>query len=384
MPSEGGPVSPRDPSTGLEEVLADNANLRRHASSVAHDFNNLLAVITGYAEMMLRRLRPDDPLRRNAEAIKRATEWGAALAQQFLAGSRQPAPPPTPVDLNQLVGNVARVLQPLLGESIELVTRLDGELGRVSANPHQIGQVIMNLVVNARDAMPQGGRLTVETANVGQVVMLAVSDTGCGMDNETRARLFEPYFTTKEPGRGTGVGLSTVYDVVTRCGGQISVMSDAGAGATFKIYLPRVPEPKAPAEASATPAATAVPPTAGGKTVLVVENEREVRDLIREILQLQNYGVLEASDRDEALALSSQHAGGIDLMIVDVGMPPSLADEWVTRVRVTRPDVKVLYVSGYLAETGSVDVPKLGLLLQKPFTVGAFTKAIGMVMARPK
>jgi CheY-like chemotaxis protein len=382
MTSEGGAVSPRDPSAGLEEALADNASLRRHASSVAHDFNNLLSVITGYTEMMLRRLRPDDPLRRNAEAIKRATEWGAALAQQILAGSRRPPAAPTPVDLNQLVGNVTRVLQPLLGESIELVTRLDSGLGLVSANPHQIGQVIMNLVVNARDAMPQGGRLTIETANVSQVVMLAVSDTGCGMDNETRARLFEPYFTTKEPGRGTGVGLATVYDVVTHLGGQISVMSDAGAGSTFKIYLPRVPETAPTAEAPAAPSGVGAP--ADGKTVLVVENEREVRDLIREILQLQSYVVLEASDRDEALALSSQHAGRIDLMVVDVGMPPSFADEWVARVRVTRPEVRVLYVSGYLADGGSVDAPKLGLLLQKPFTVGAFTKAIGMVMARAK
>jgi CheY-like chemotaxis protein len=382
MTSEGGAVSPRDPSAGLEEALADNASLRRHASSVAHDFNNLLSVITGYTEMMLRRLRPDDPLRRNAEAIKRATEWGAALAQQILAGSRRPPAAPTPVDLNQLVGNVTRVLQPLLGESIELVTRLDSGLGLVSANPHQIGQVIMNLVVNARDAMPQGGRLTIETANVSQVVMLAVSDTGCGMDNETRARLFEPYFTTKEPGRGTGVGLATVYDVVTHLGGQISVMSDAGAGSTFKIYLPRVPETAPTAEAPAAPSGVGAP--ADGKTVLVVENEREVRDLIREILQLQSYVVLEASDRDEALALSSQHAGRIDLMVVDVGMPPSFADEWVARVRVTRPEIRVLYVSGYLADGGSVDAPKLGLLLQKPFTVGAFTKAIGMVMARAK
>jgi len=381
MTSEGGAVSPGDPSAGLEEALADIASLRRHASSVAHDFNNLLSVITGYTEMMLRRLRPDDPLRRNAEAIKRATEWGAALAQQILAGSRRPLPAPTPVDLNQLVGNVTRVLQPLLGDNIELVTRLESELGLVSANPHQIGQVIMNLVVNARDAMPQGGRLTIETANVNQVVMLAVSDTGCGMDNETRARLFEPYFTTKEPGRGTGVGLATVYDVVTQLGGQISVMSDAGAGSTFKIYLPRVPEP-APVETPAAPPGASAP--VDSKTVLVVENEREVRDLIREILQLQNYVVLEASDRDEALALSIQHAGRIDLMVVDVGVPPSFADEWVTRVRAARPDVRVLYVSGYLAEAGSVDAPRLGLLLQKPFTVGAFSKAISMVMTRAK
>jgi two-component system cell cycle sensor histidine kinase/response regulator CckA len=381
MTSEGGAVSPRDPSAGLEEALADIASLRRHASSVAHDFNNLLSVITGYTEMMLRRLRPDDPLRRNAEAIKRATEWGAALAQQILAGSRRPPPAPTPVDLNQIVGNVTRVLQPLLGDNIELVTRLESELGLVSANPYQIGQVIMNLVVNARDAMPQGGRLTIETANVSQVVMLAASDTGCGMDNETRARLFEPYFTTKEPGRGTGVGLATVYDVVTQLGGQISVMSDAGAGSTFKIYLPRVPE-TAPVETPVAPSGASAP--VDSKTVLVVENEREVRDLIREILQLQNYVVLEASDREEALALSSQHADRIDLMVVDVGMPPSFADEWVARVRAARPDVRVLYVSGYLAEAGSVDPPRLGLLLQKPFTVGAFSKAISMVMTRAK
>ena len=374
-------MSPHDPSAGLEEALADNASLRRHASSVAHDFNNLLSVITGYTEMILRRLRPDDPLRRNAEAIKRATEWGAALAQQILAGSRRPPAAPTPIDLNQLVGNVTRVLQPLLGDNIELVAQLESGLGLVSANPHQIGQVIMNLVVNARDAMPHGGRLTIETANVSQVVMLAVSDTGCGMDNETRARLFEPYFTTKEPGRGTGVGLATVYDVVTHLGGQISVMSDAGAGSTFKIYLPRVPETAPTVEAPAIPSVGA---TADSKTVLVVENEREVRDLIREILQMQSYVVLEASDRDEALALVSQHTGRIDLMVVDVGMPPSSADEWITRVRTTRPEVRVLYVSGYLAETGSVNAPKLGLLLQKPFTVGAFTKAISAVMSRTK
>jgi two-component system cell cycle sensor histidine kinase/response regulator CckA len=381
--TEGGTVSARDQSARLEQALADNATLRRHASSVAHDFNNLLAVITGYTEMMLKRLRADDPLRRNAEAIKRATEWGSALAQQILSGSRRPAPAPVPVDLNQLVGNVTRVLQPLLGDAIELVTRLSPSLARVSANPHQIGQVIMNLVVNARDAMPNGGRLTIETGNVGQAVMLAVGDTGCGMDDETRARLFEPYFTTKEPGRGSGLGLATVYDVVTQCGGQISVMSDAGAGSTFKIYLPRVAETPTRSHTSTLPP---LPAAAGAesKTVLVVENEREVRDLIREILHLQNYVVLEAGDRDEALALSEQHRDRIDLMVVDVGIPPSFADEWVIRVRASRPEIKVLYVSGYLSDSASIDAPKLGPLLQKPFTVGAFTKAIGLVLSRTK
>jgi CheY-like chemotaxis protein len=381
--SESGAVSARDASARLEEALAENASLRRHASSVAHDFNNLLAVITGYTEMMLKRLRVDDPMRRNAEAIKRATEWGSALTQQVLSGSRRAAPAPVPVDLNQLVGNVTRVLQPLLGEAIELVTRLSPSLARVSANPHRIGQVIMNLVVNARDAMPNGGRLTIETSNVGQTVMLAVGDTGCGMNDETRARLFEPYFTTKEPGRGSGLGLATVYDVVTQCGGQISVASDAGAGSTFKIYLPRIPETAQSADAPAAPAMPAMP-VAEGRTVLVVENEREVRDLIREILQLQNYVVLEATDRDEALAFSERHPGRIDLVVVDVGSPPSFADEWVVLVRTSRPDVKVLYVSGYLGETTSADAPKLGPLLQKPFTVGAFTKAIGLVLGRAK
>jgi len=374
-----GSAAPREQTARLEQALADNASLRRHASSVAHDFNNLLAVITGYTEMMLKRLRADDPLRRNAEAIKRATEWGTALAQQVLLGNRRPSAQSVPVDLNQIVGNVTRVLQPLLGDAIELVTRLSPSLARVSANPHQIGQVIMNLVVNARDAMPSGGRLTIETGNVGQTVMLAVGDTGCGMDDETRARLFEPYFTTKEPGRGSGLGLATVYDVVTQCGGQISVTSGSGAGSTFKIYLPRATEPSAP---PLTPISAAAP--SDGKTVLVVENEREVRDLVREILQLQNHVVLEAGNRDEALALSQQHPGPIDLMVVDVGIPPSFADEWVTRVRASRPEIKVLYVSGYLSDNASFDAPKLGPLLQKPFTVGSFTKAIGLVLSRTK
>jgi signal transduction histidine kinase len=262
---EEGALSARDQSARLERALTDNATLGRHASSVVHDFNNLLMVITGCTEMMLKRLRADDPLRRNAEAIQRATEWGSALVQQILSGTRRTIPAPVPVDLSQLVGNVTPVLQPLLGDAIELVTRLSPSLAPVSANPHQIGQVIMNLVVNARDAMPNGGRLTIETGNVGQAVMLAVGDTGCGMDAETRARLFEPHFTTKEPGRGSGLGLATVYDVVvTRCGGQISVISDVGAGSTFKIYLPRVAATAIAAHTSTLP----LLPTAGadGKT----------------------------------------------------------------------------------------------------------------------
>ena len=204
-------------------------------------------------------------------------------------------------------------------------------------------------------------------------VMLSVSDTGSGMDDETRARLFEPYFTTKEPGRGTGLGLATVHDIVTQFGGQISVLSDAGSGSTFKIYLPRVDETVAPAGAPRR--------SAGAQTVLVVDDESEVRDLIREILQLQDYVVLEAGDRESAFALAGRHAGAIDLMVVDAGVPSMLADEWVKRVRVTRPAIKVVYVSGYLSDEGSMAAPTLGPLLQKPFTVGAFTKLVRLVLS---
>src|SRR5258705_932960 len=203
------------------------------------------------------------------------------------------------------------------------------------------------------------------------------------MQERGPAALSEPYFTTKAPGGGGGLGRATFDDVVTRCGGKIRVTSDAGAGSTFKIYLPRVPETAAPAETSAAPAIPAAP-APEVRTVLVVENEREVRDLIREILQLQNYVVLEAGDRDEALAFSAQDAGRIDLMVVDVGIPPSFADDWGVPVRASRPPIKGLYASGYLSETASVNAPKLGPLLQKPFTVGAFTKAIGLVLGRPK
>src|SRR5262249_19466088 len=245
------------------------------------------------------------------------------------------------------------------------------------------GDGCVRLVVRGGRVGGTGGPVTREPCNVGQVVGLAVGQTGGGMDEAPRARLFEPYFTTKEPGRGSGLGLATVYDVVTQSGGQISVTSDTGAGSTFKIYLPRVPEGGLPFETLAPPPAAAASATEG-QTVPVVENEREVRDLIREILQLQNYVVLEAGDHDEALALSREHGGRIDLMVVDVGIPPSFADEWVVRMRGSRPEIKVLYVSGYLSDSASVDAPKLGPLLQKPFTVGSFTKAIGLVLGRAK
>jgi CheY-like chemotaxis protein len=363
----------------LDEALAENERLRRLARSVAHDLNNILAVVTGYSELILRGLRPNDPLRGNAESIKKATEWGIALAQDVLAAVRRQPAAATPVDLNQLVANVGRVLQPIVGERIEVVTRLDPALGRVNVNQGQMGQVLMNLVVNARDAMPNGGRLTLETCRAGEEVLLSVSDTGSGMDAVTREHMFEPYFTTKEPGKGTGLGLSTVHDVVIQNGGRIEVASDTGEGSTFTIYLPVYDEGPEPEE---TPAPARGDVTAGaGRTVLLVEDEGEVRMLIREILQMHGYDVLEARDRAHALQLGARYPGTMDLVIVSVARPGPATDEVVQDVVAARPGIKVLYVSGYLEDHEEwVGHPRLGPVLQKPFTVADLTDTIARVL----
>jgi len=369
----------QDVHAKLEEVLADSENLRRLTRSVVHDINNLLSVITGYTELMLRHLRPSDPLHRNVESIRKAAEWGGALVQQIVASLRKQPTATMSVDLNELVANITRVIQPLVGDRIDMVSHLEPRLPPVHVNPGQMGQVLMNLVINARDAMPQGGRLTVETRRAASEVVLRVSDTGSGIDARTRPRLFEPYFTTKSPGKGTGLGLATVYDVVTQNNGRIEVTSDADEGTTFAVFLPALAENE-PLGASAGSGAVQVTT----KTVLLVEDEGEVRGLIRDILKLYGYAVLEARDRGDALALCGRHEGTIDLVIASVSKPGPATDELIQDVLATRAGIKVLYLSGYLEDDEEAEsAARFGPVLRKPFTVAAFVDAVRQVLVVP-
>lgn len=371
----------------LQEALARNASLMRELDAlgrltraVAHDVNNVLTLITHHTDQVLRRLAPGDPSRANLDGVKRAVEWGATLARRLLRQDSGTAAA-TPLDLNRVVRGLTPILAPLLGDRVELVTRLAHDLGAVSASPGQIEQVLMNLVVNARDAMPKGGRVTIETANVeggagdqqarSVYVTLVVTDNGSGMDAATQARLFEPYFTTKAPGRGTGLGLSVAYEIVKRHGGQIAVTSEPDHGSVFTVYLPRV----APAAQSLEPVA---PPPQGLETVLVVEHEGEVRELIRDVLELYKYTVMEAHDAADALALAERYEGVIDLALVDVVVPGMAVGDLVGRLTASRPVLKVLYLSGFLEDEPD---PLTGrAVIQKPFTVTALAARVREVL----
>jgi PAS domain S-box-containing protein len=376
----------------LEDQLRQSQKMEaigRLAGGIAHDFNNLLTVINGYSELTYQGLSADDPNRSNVEHIKQAGARAAALTGQLLAFSRRQVLALKVLDLNAVVTNMDKMLQRVIGEDIALATVLQPGLGRVKADPGQIEQVILNLAVNARDAMPQGGKLTIETKNVeldrtyadqhiavqpGPYVLLAVSDTGCGMDKETQARIFEPFFTTKEKGKGTGLGLSTVYGIVKQSGGYIWAYSEPGRGATFKVYLPRVEE----AVATVEPRALSAESQRGSETILLVEDEAGVRMLARTVLEAKGYTVLEARHSEEALALSGQHAGPIHLMVSDVVMPGMSGRELAERVKSARPNMKVLYVSGYTDDA----VVRHGVLesgtafLQKPFTPNALARKV--------
>jgi two-component system cell cycle sensor histidine kinase/response regulator CckA len=363
------------------------------AGGIAHDFNNLLTVISGYSELLLRGLDQGDSTRSKVEEIQKAGERAASLTRQLLAFSRKQVLQPKVLNLNAIVADVDKMLGRLIGEDIDLLTVLAPSLGQIKADPGQIEQVILNLAVNARDAMPQGGKLTIETANVyldnqyagkhiavrpGHYVRLAASDTGCGMDGETQARIFEPFFTTKEQGKGTGLGLSTVYGIVKQSGGNIWVYSEVGKGTTFKIYLPRVDEVVESEEARDLSADL----RQGRETVLLAEDEEQVRRMTRMILEMHGYHVLEASGGAEALAIYKEHEGQIDLIMTDVVMPQMSGRELAQSLETLRPGIKVLYLSGYTDDA----IVRHGLLdqevafLQKPFTPDALLRKVRAVL----
>jgi PAS domain S-box-containing protein len=355
------------------------------AGGVAHDFNNLLTVIVGYSELLQSRLAPDGQENRMISEIRRAAEQAASLTAQLLAFGRRQVLQPRILDLNAVVAATKKMLERLIGEHIHLVTELDPSIGTVKADPSQIQQVIMNLSVNARDAMPKGGTLTIRTENQrfergqthndvavtpGDYVVLSVDDTGCGMNKQTQDRIFEPFFTTKELGKGTGLGLSTVYGIVKQSGGYVWVDSAPGQGSTFTIYLPQVGEPLPAAKAD-----TAVAASSGTGTVLLVEDEETVRNMARTCLEMSGYRVIEASDGVEALHLVQSQTGPIDLLLTDVVMPFMTGPELAEQVTTFFPKIKVLYMSGY-SDREFVDAsvpPATGNYLQKPFSPRALT-----------
>jgi len=364
----------------------------RLAGGIAHDFNNLLMVISGYTQILQGELKGDSPLRKAATEIEKAADRAAALTRQLLAFSRKQVLSPKVLDLNALVLDNLKMLPRLIGEDIEVVNAPGADLGRIKADPGQLAQVILNLAVNARDAMPQGGKIVLETANVqfeegytqkhtsmppGEYVMLAISDTGAGMDADTQSHIFEPFFTTKGQ-QGTGLGLSTVYGIVKQSGGYIWLYSEPGKGTTFKIYFPRVSETEVPARADA-PARKAV---AGKETILLVEDEPTLRELVRRFLERHQYTVLEAEGGRAALDIVAQYTGRIHLLLTDIVMPDMNGRELARRLLRLRPGTPVIYMSGYTERTiqqnGELE-PGLAFL-QKPFTEEVLTEKVQAVL----
>ena len=365
----------------------------RLAGGVAHDFNNLLTVITGYAELLLAGGGTQASQRTALHEIQRAAERGGALTHQLLAFSRgQPFTPKT-VELNALLVHMQKMLSRLIGEDIELITVAAAEPATIRTDPGQLEQVVMNVVVNARDAMPGGGKLIVETANAqvdqmyagpnvdlkpGRYVVLAISDNGVGMDAETVTHLFEPFFTTKAPGKGTGLGLATAYGIVKQSGGAISVYSEPGRGTTVKIYLPST-EAKAAEAAEQEPAAA----QRGSETILVLEDEARVRKLVCEVLAGHGYHVLEAVRGEEAMRMASEYKGCIHLLLTDVVMPEMSGPQALEQIRARHPNMKVLFMSGYTDEAmmhhGILDSG--APFLQKPFLPDALAQKVRDVLA---
>jgi signal transduction histidine kinase/CheY-like chemotaxis protein len=368
----------------------------RLAGGVAHSFNNLLLVIQGHARFLQNSLGLGDGLQKYPKEILKTAEHAASLTRQLLAFSRKQILQPKVLDLNTLISQTTELLPSLLGPDIELVLYLDPALGRVRADPGQVEQVIMNLVVNARDAMPEGGRLTIETTNMrpywlssahpeleGQPgVMLAVSDNGCGMDEETRSRIFEPFFSTKEKGKGTGLGLSMVYGTVEQSGGSIKVLSEPGRGTTIQIWLPRVEESEEVAGLPQPKELLEAKPILGTETVLLAEDDQGVRNVAREFLKMKGYRVLEAGNATEAIRIAQESTETIHLLLTDIVMPGLKGEELVARVTSIRPDVKVLYMSAYTEDA----IVNLGILapgtnfIEKPFGPDELARKVRKVL----
>jgi two-component system, cell cycle sensor histidine kinase and response regulator CckA len=365
----------------------------RLAAGVAHDFNNILTAISGHSALLLRALDPGDARRKNAEQIEKCAYLAATLTRQLLIFSRKQAIEPRVLNLNDVLRNIERMLKRLIGEDIELRTDLDPAVGSIKADPGQLEQVIMNLAVNARDAMPNGGKILARTANVtvealspkallglkaGRYVLLALSDTGTGMTDDVKAHLFEPFFTTKPPGKGTGLGLATCFGIVQQSAGHIEVESQLAQGTTFTLYFPWV-------EAAALPAHTAdlaTPVSGGTETVLLVEDEAVVRDLAAANLRELGYTVLEAGNGEEALRLARQHGERIDLALTDVVMPIMGGKEMADALRESHPTTKVLFTSGYSEEViGRHGVLRPGIaFLQKPYLAPTLARRVREVL----
>jgi signal transduction histidine kinase/ActR/RegA family two-component response regulator len=364
----------------------------RLAGGIAHDFNNAIGVIVGYSALMKEGLAPDNKLVRYADEVSKAGHRAASLTRQLLAFSRKQVIQPTVIDLNSTLREMEKMLHRLIGEDIQLTIVLAPDLGRVKADAGQLDQILMNLAVNARDAMPQGGKLIIETSNAeldesnlsghtyakpGRYVMISVSDTGCGMDKETISHIFEPFYTTKGPGKGTGLGLSTVYGIVKQSEGYIWVYSEPGKGARFKIYFPRI-------EAAADPTARApeVAVAAGSETILLVEDDESMRNLTRTCLESNGYRVLDVANGESAIQTVAHHKGPIHLLLTDVVMPGISGRQLAESLSLSRPEMKCLYMSGYtadlIAQHGVLD-PQVALL-EKPFTKEALLRRVRQVL----
>ena len=384
----------------LEEQLRQAQKMEavgRLAGGIAHDFNNLLAVLMGYSELMMQRLEPGDTLHKSAQEIGKAAERAATLTRQLLAFSRKQMLAPKVLDLNVVLSEMEDLLRRLIREDVTLRVAPDNGLWHIKADRGQLEQVILNLTLNARDAMPHGGRVTIETQNVeldaayarrrpvvqaGSYVLLAVSDTGVGMDAETQAHIFEPFFTTKEKGKGTGLGLATVYGIVKQSGGYIWVYSEMGRGTTFKVYLPRVVERVEESSRGLGAMPQVEAPVPAAETILLVEDEEGVREVAREFLEIMGYKVLETRSPADAMRIAQNHPGEIHLLLTDVVMPEMGGRDLAERLQRIRPRMKVLYMSGYtddaIVHHGVLDADTP--FLQKPFARDTLERKVREVL----